>query len=107
MPPKKRKRAEATEAAAAGRGHFPGLPTCGACHDSGQLTVPYVERRPFGTLPSYALIPGYARNEEKDPPALLSAMRSMPKNALRICRPEDCHLQAGDIVPKRVQAKAR
>ena len=106
MPPKKRKRAEATEAAAAGRGHFPGLPTCGACHDSGQLTVPYVERRPFGTLPSYALIPGYVRNEEKDPPALLSAMR---KNALRICRREDpaCRLQAGDKVPKWVQAKAR
>ena len=83
MPPKKRKRAEATEAAAAGRGHFPGLPTCGACHDSGQLTVPYVERRPFGTLPSYALIPGYVRNEEKDPPALLSAMRKIGRASCR------------------------
>ena len=67
MPPKKRKRAEATEAAAAGRGHFPGLPTCGACHDSGQLTVPYVERRPFGTLPSYALIPGVRAQRGEGP----------------------------------------
>ena len=87
------------------RGEFPGQPVCDACQDTGQLDVPYAERKKFTILPKYALKPDYVRNDAEDPPALLEAKRkNANRNALNESR---SYLRAGDMVFKAVQQQAR